>query len=267
MILEDTYADVIQKAIRGLGLDLETAAGRAGITPAAFKRALESSPDRSALEAIAGGLGLDPRSLVAIALGTYRPECGQAPKGLHMFSTPFGDMMVNSYLVRDPQTGRAAAFDTGTDCDGLLEAVRAHALKMESVFLTHAHGDHIYDLDRLVEKSGARAWSAEPVGGARIFEPGSRFSIGELKVSTRLTCGHSPAGITYFIEGLSRPVAIVGDALFAGSMGGGNISYQDALRTTRAQILGLPADTLLCPGHGPLTTVALERANNPFFPA
>ena len=184
-----------------------------------------------------------------------------------MFTTPFGEMFVNSYLVRDPESGRAAAFDTGSDCDGMLEAVRTHMLKLESIFISHAHGDHIYDLDRLVEKSGACPWAAEPVEGSRHFEPGTRFSIGALKVSTLLTRGHSPAGISYFIEGLSRPVAIVGDALFAGSMGGGKVSYQDALRTTRSQILGLPADTLLCPGHGPLTTVALERANNPFFPA
>ena len=266
MTLEDTHADILQKARRGLGLDIETAARRAGLSTAAFGRILEPSPDPVALKAAALALGLDPRSLEAIARGAYHPGFGQIPKGLHVFGTPFGDMMVNSYLVRDPQTGRAAAFDTGSDCDGLLETVRTLQLGLESVFLTHAHGDHIYDLDRLVEKSDAGAWAAEPVPGARLFGPGTRFSIGTLKVSTLLTCGHSPAGITYLIDGLSRPVAIVGDALFAGSMGGGTVSYQDALTTTRTRILGLPADTLLCPGHGPLTTVALERANNPFFP-
>ena len=266
MTLEDAHSDIIQKARQGLGLDVKTAASRAGLTPSAFEQTLSPSPAPSALKAVALALGLDPQSLAAIAQNAYRPDCGQVPKGLHLFSTPFGNMMVNSYLVRDPQTGRAAAFDTGSDCDGLLETVRTLQLGLESVFLTHAHGDHIYDLDRLVEKSDAGAWAAEPVPGARLFGPGTRFSIGTLKVSTLLTCGHSPAGITYLIDGLSRPVAIVGDALFAGSMGGGTVSYQDALTTTRTRILGLPADTLLCPGHGPLTTVALERANNPFFP-
>ena len=57
------------------------------------------------------------------------------------------------------------------------------------------------------------------------------------------------------IDGLERPIAIVGDAIFAGSMGGGMISYEDALRTNREKIMALPDVTVLCPGHGPLTTV------------
>ena len=72
--------------------------------------------------------------------------------------------------------------------------------------------------------------------------------------------------MTYVIDGLDRPVAIVGDAIFAGSMGGGMISYEDALRTNREKIMTLPDDTVLCSGHGPLTTVGEEKKNNPFFP-
>ena len=67
------------------------------------------------------------------------------------------------------------------------------------------------------------------------------------------------------IGGLAQPVAVVGDALFAGSMGGPNTSYGDCLRTNREEILSLPSETILCPGHGPLTKVALELKNNPFF--
>jgi glyoxylase-like metal-dependent hydrolase (beta-lactamase superfamily II) len=69
------------------------------------------------------------------------------------------------------------------------------------------------------------------------------------------------------VRGLARPVAIVGDAIFAGSMGGGGISYADALRTNREEILSLSDDTIVCPGHGPMTTVGEEKRNNPFFPA
>jgi glyoxylase-like metal-dependent hydrolase (beta-lactamase superfamily II) len=60
-------------------------------------------------------------------------------------------------------------------------------------------------------------------------------------------------------------VAIVGDSIFAGSMGGGNVSYGDALKNNIEQILTLPPDTVLCPGHGPLTSVGEELKNNPFF--
>ena len=65
---------------------------------------------------------------------------------------------------------------------------------------------------------------------------------------------------------MPAPVAIVGDALFAGSMGGGMVSYEDALQNNREKILTLSDDTVLCPGHGPLSTVSQEKSHNPFFP-
>jgi len=61
-------------------------------------------------------------------------------------------------------------------------------------------------------------------------------------------------------------VAVVGDSLFAGSMGGGMISYFEALENNRAKVFSLPNETVLCPGHGPLTTVGEEKQHNPFFP-
>ncbi|MDD4932907.1 MAG: MBL fold metallo-hydrolase, partial [Methylacidiphilaceae bacterium] len=84
-------------------------------------------------------------------------------------------------------------------------------------------------------------------------------------IRTLLTNGHSAGGITYLVAGGARPLAIVGDSLFAGSMGGGNVSYADALRNNREKILTLPGQTVICPGHGPLTTVEEEREHNPFF--
>jgi hydroxyacylglutathione hydrolase len=57
----------------------------------------------------------------------------------------------------------------------------------------------------------------------------------------------------------------VGDSLFAGSMGGGNVSYQDALRNNLEKILTLPDETIICPGHGPMTTVGEEKLHNSFF--
>ena len=62
-------------------------------------------------------------------------------------------------------------------------------------------------------------------------------------------------------------MAIVGDSMFAASMGGGAVSYQDALRNNLEKILTLPDETIVCPGHGPLTTVGKEKRENPFFAA
>jgi len=67
------------------------------------------------------------------------------------------------------------------------------------------------------------------------------------------------------VTGLARPIAVVGDSLFAGSMGGGNVSYRDALQNNIDKILTLRDETIICPGHGPMTTVAEEKKHNPFF--
>ena len=72
--------------------------------------------------------------------------------------------------------------------------------------------------------------SLETTDGTTRFQTGDAFSIGTLRVSTRLTCGHSPGGTSFVIHGLGKPVAIVGDAIFAASMGGGVVSYRDASR-------------------------------------
>jgi hydroxyacylglutathione hydrolase len=134
--------------------------------------------------------------------------------------------------------------------------------------MTHSHGDHILELDRLRERTGAEAWigEKEPVAGARSFAVGKTFQVGALSIETRSTWGHSPGGVTYVVRGLSRTLAIVGDAIFAGSVGGGNVSYKDALATNRENILSLPDETVVCPGHGPLTTVGEQKEVNPFFP-
>ena len=71
--------------------------------------------------------------------------------------------------------------------------------------------------------------------------------------------------MTYVVTGLSRPIAIVGDSIFAGSMGGGNVSYHDALQNNADKILSLQDKTIICPGHGPMTTVGEEKQHNPFF--
>jgi glyoxylase-like metal-dependent hydrolase (beta-lactamase superfamily II) len=106
----------------------------------------------------------------------------------------------------------------------------------------------------------------EPVPGAELIEPGAEFRFSDLRINARLTRGHSPGGLTYVVRGLDRLVAVVGDALFAGSMGGGGVSWADALATNRREIFTFPDDTLVCPGHGPMTTVGQEKAHNPFYP-
>jgi len=266
--LEDTFADILSKARRGLGIDVEAAAAEAGLSTMVANSVLGGNFDEPGVRALATVFGLAPDRVAALGRGDYAPEEISLLDGLSQFNTPFDDMTVNSYLVWDPATKEAIAFDTGADATGMLEAIHEHALTVRLILLTHSHGDHILELDRLVEKTGAPAYigEKEPVEGAESFAAGKTFSVGSLTIESRSTWGHSPGGITYVVRGLSRTVAIVGDAIFAGSMGGGNISYQDALQTNRENILSLPEETVLCPGHGPLTTVGEQKQVNPFFP-
>ena len=265
--LEDTFADIIGKAQRGLGLsdtDLEI---RAGISESDLIVLKGGTFDPLVIRSLAPVLGLNTEALVALGAGTYMPA-PVALRGLECFNTPFGDMTVNSYLVWDEATKDAVAFDTGADATPMLEFLRERGLALKSLFLTHTHGDHIFDLDRLVEKTGAAAFvgNREPaLEGAEPFEAGKPFSIGGLSVGTRLTWGHAQGGITYVVQGLEKNLAIVGDAVFAGSMGGGAVSYADALHTNRAEIMSLPDETILACGHGPLTTVGEQKISNPFL--
>ncbi len=264
--LEDTFADVLGKAARGLGLSPAAVEERANITAQEWTSALAGEASPAILKAVAPVLNLDPEALTGHA--TYQP----APislKGLHSFNTPWNDMTVNAYLLHDPATREAVLFDTSTDASDLLATLEREGLTLKLILLTHTHGDHVLEIDRIKEKTGATAWvcEREPLDGANPFAAGRRFECGSLEITTHQTSGHSPGGITYQVRGLERPVAIVGDALFAGSMGGAPTAWQEALRGGREVILTQSPETILCPGHGPLTTVAEERRHNPFFAA
>ena len=266
--LEDTYADILGKAMRGLKLTDAEVAAKAGVTVDALASLKDGSFDEATVRAVAPVLGIGADALVAMGKKEWHPQ-PVTVAGLACFNTPFEDMTVNSYLVFDCQSGEAVAFDTGADCSGMLEFLADQKLTLKLILLTHTHGDHILELDRLKEKTGAPAFvgNREPIDGAETFAEGREFQVGALRIESRLTWGHSPGGITYVVSGLEKPVAVNGDAVFASSMGGGGISYPDALRTNREQILTLPENTVLCPGHGPLTTVGEEKAHNPFFAA
>jgi hydroxyacylglutathione hydrolase len=265
--LEDNFNDIIGKAQRGLKLDSAHLATAAGISVAELEQVKAGQFNEAVVRKLAPVLKLGAATLVASGRKSWYPHDPGAIPGLACFNTPYEDMTVNSYLVWDAPTKRAVAFDTGADCDGMLDCIKSNQLKLELVLLTHIHGDHIFDLDRLTEATGATAFVSdrEPIAGATPFPDGKPFNIGGLQIDTRRTSGHSRGGVTYVVTGLSRPLAVVGDAMFAGSMGGGMVSYEEALHTNLTNILTLPDDTVLCPGHGPLTTVGEEKQHNPFF--
>lgn len=261
-VLEDSVFDITGKAQRGLKLDDETLIARAGISKEQLAHWQDGHFDPEVAAKLAQALELNARALVA--LPNYRPA-PVSVEGVRQFATPWDDMVVNSYLFWAGD--EATAVDTGTDCTEMLAFLKERNLRLTRIFLTHTHGDHVYELDRLKEKSGATAYvsNREPIDGAEVFEPGHEFQVGLLRVETRLTWGHTPGGITYVVHGLERLVAFVGDALFAGSMGGAPNAYAEALQANRREIFSLPQETVICPGHGPMTTVGEELQNNVFF--
>lgn len=265
--LEDNFNDIVGKAQRGLGLTGPQLATKAGVTETQLNAVLAGTCDEAAIRKLSGPLGLRADALIEIARKTWQPLVAEID-GLRQFNTAYADMTVNAYLVWDPATKKAVVFDTGAHTGKLRKFAQAEGLSIELILITHTHGDHIEDLERLKQETGAPAYVCrlEPLDLAESFDAGKSFAVGNLKIETRQTSGHSKGGITYVIGGLSRPVAVVGDALFAGSMGGGMVSYADALRNNREQIMALPGDTILCCGHGPLTTVSDEKQHNPFFP-
>jgi len=269
---EDLCQHIVGKAMRGLSLSDSDVASRSGTPESAIQDIRRgTSTDATVLRAIAPVLDLDAESLVVAAQQSWRPE-PVAIDGLAIFSTPFPAMEtdVNAFLIWDPASRTAAAFDSGTDASPIISFANEHELDLSAVFLTHTHSDHVADLSTLLSHGDAstplHCNRQEPWDGAELFIEGDTFAIGALSVETRTTWGHAKGGTTFVISGLAQPVAVVGDALFAGSMGGGMVSYSDALRTNREHIFSLPDNTIICPGHGPLTTIGEEKRHNPFYP-
>lgn len=267
--LEDTFADIVGKAQRGRRITDEQLAARAGISREDLLAVKGGKPLIPVIRRISRHLRLNPEAMEASARKTWYPKQPAFPRGFAMFNTPFGELTVNSYLVWDSRTREAMAFDTGTDCRDMLDVIKAENLRLSCILITHAHRDHIADLERLAAATKAQVWlhELEPcsIPGARTFKGNVHFHAGSLAIKTLHTCGHTPGLTTFLVTGLAWPLAIVGDALFAGSMGGSDEHFEEQYRNNYEKILTLSNDTVIAPGHGPLTTLLEEKAHNPFL--
>lgn len=268
--LEDNFTDVIAKAQRGLKITDEQLALRAEVSVEDLAAVKAGALDDVVIRRVARHLKLGPNALDDLAHKRFYPDAPVFTRGFAMFNTPHGDMTVNNYLVWDARSRAAAVFDTGANAEGVIATIEAESLDVRHIFITHTHVDHVAALPAIAAACPrAEVWSSElePVDrpGARTFTENAHFHVGEIAIKTLFTWGHSPGMTTYFLTGLSWPVAIVGDSLFASSMGGSATHYADQLRNNHEKIFTLPRNTVIAPGHGPLTTLALEKLHNPFF--
>jgi hydroxyacylglutathione hydrolase len=273
MSLEDHLGDIIRKARLMSNTPSSAAAKAAGLTEAELS-ALEDSgtfSKRPGFASLASVIGLNATKLENIANGWLPAEKDlRAWRMLRVFTSTGEGFTVNCYLIWDAVTRDAALFDTGFDAQVILDTIAAEQLQLDHIFITHSHADHVAMLGAIRESlPQAKVHSSSRNAPAtQRNQPGELVRVGGLQVTYRETPGHAADGVTYLISnwpGSAPQIAIVGDAIFAGSMGRGNDSWDLARRKVREQILTLPLETLLCPGHGPLTTVEEEKANNPFF--
>jgi len=273
MQLEDHAGDIIHKARAMSGVSTAAAARAAGVAEAELAAFEASGQDAQKinLAALAPPLGLHPQKLVGIA-GGWRP----APQDLSRwpeirgFTTAGDAFTVNCYLIWEAATRDAALFDTGLDAQPVLAVIAAEGLTLRHIFITHSHWDHVEALPKFrAAFPGVQLHGSSPKAPAnQRNRAGESIPLGQLQIAHRETPGHAEDGVTYLISGWAKnapQVAVVGDAIFAGSMGGGNDAWELAKQKVRAEILSLPGETLICPGHGPLTTVAEEKLHNPFF--
>ena len=172
----------------------------------------------------------------------------------------------NCWLAACAETLQAMIIDVPTDDPRIFRYLDAHGLRLAGVFITHAHYDHVGDLEALLAGHPVPVYAAVPLpGGMRtvIVKTGHEIALGAMKGRVVETPGHTPESVSLILPG----AVFTGDALFCGSIGGttNDRDKQREIGAVREHILSLPEDWLICAGHGPSSTIGVERDFNPFF--
>jgi glyoxylase-like metal-dependent hydrolase (beta-lactamase superfamily II) len=185
----------------------------------------------------------------------------------------------------DERTNHSVIVDPGSEGDRLVKAIDDSGTTLDAIWITHAHVDHVgaiasikqrwdvpvylHPLDRrLYEAAGRQAQVynvafEEPPPPDREFSDGEQLKIGGVNLEVMHAPGHSPGHVVIHGDG----IALVGDCLFAGSIGRTDLPFSNPpqLAATLEKISALPAETVVYPGHGMDTTIGEERLSNPFL--
>ena len=199
-----------------------------------------------------------------------------------------GQLDTNCYLVACERTHEGLVIDPGADAEEILNALTTLEVRVGQIVLTHYHFDHVLAADALRRATGASlaiheseaALLTKPPALFRFFAPqtpqglvadrllrdGDRLNVGDLCVEVLHTPGHSPGGISLWID--SEGVVFSGDTLFREGLGRTDFPGGDQellLHSIRERLLALPEETIVYPGHGPATTIGYERQHNPWL--
>lgn len=256
-MLYDSAADVLIKALRGHALTPAQAATRSGLSESKVTAACRGQADTNELTQLALALELNPTALAKLEQHQPNPR---APSWIERLKLTFDDDGVNAWLC-DAGEGCHLIFDTGAGENDIRHELDQRGLGQVHVLITHEHADHVGGLRGL---NGRTLSVHRPATG---LQPNIHLHFGNLKVRSISLPGHCDGALGFVVDAAGFSVCITGDALFAGSIGGcpSTQAYQQALAALRNNVMSLPDDTLLLPGHGPATTVGLERSANPFF--
>ena len=206
---------------------------------------------------------------------------------MKIIQIPNGGFVENSYLVVDEAAGECAVVDPGEEAGLILHKLGETGARPVGIWITHAHIDHVLGVTRVKAETGApiilhpadrplydhvpeqaaafglAAVSPLPAPD-RSWNPGESIQVGGLTFDVRHTPGHSPGSVSLVGEG----VVFTGDVLFQGSIGRTDLPGADLetlLGSIERELLVLPDSTIVYSGHGPRTTIGVERGANPFL--
>jgi glyoxylase-like metal-dependent hydrolase (beta-lactamase superfamily II) len=272
--LEDELGDVLEKAMSCAGLTPETLSERSGVPVASILDAIDYRPELGPGECrrMAGALGLNEVGLCALASGKYPlPEPEGLPFNVWPLRMTHGIGVVNAYVVAEAGGGRAMLFDAGPGAAALESAWPAPIRGIDAIFVTHVEAEHAGGLAGAVERFlGARAYipAGAEASTARGMGEGECVRVGALEVTAFRTPGHCAMHNCYHVRSAAVPSArsllVSGDLVFAGSAGGPYHCQRQLRAHLRRVLEAVPADTVVAPGHGPMTTAGNELRYNPF---
>jgi glyoxylase-like metal-dependent hydrolase (beta-lactamase superfamily II) len=201
---------------------------------------------------------------------------------------PVGPLQCNCSIIGDETTREAMVIDPGDDIEDIQALIRKHNLTVKQIVITHAHIDHVGGAMKLRAATGApillnqndyallkmldvqAAWigmvSPGKVEIDHSVTTGESVAAGSHTAQVLHTPGHTEGSICLYFAPEKKLIA--GDTLFAGSIGRTDLpggSMQKILRSLHDTVLALPDETVVIPGHGPLTTIGDEREGNPFL--
>jgi glyoxylase-like metal-dependent hydrolase (beta-lactamase superfamily II) len=199
-----------------------------------------------------------------------------------------GPLQCNCSVIGDETTREAMVIDPGDDIDDITAILQKHNLKVKQIVITHAHIDHVGGAMKLRALTGApillnqndyallkmldvqATWVGMASPGRVEIEAGlshdDALQAGNLSANVIYTPGHTEGSVCLYFP--AEKLLIAGDTLFAGSIGRTDLpggSFEKIMRSLHQQVLALPDETVVIPGHGPKTTIGDEREGNPYL--